>query len=165
MIVTFLLSGMWHGAGWTFLLWGLYQGIFIVISMNLSKSRKRFEKKHHLKNNRLYEFFTMFVTFFIVCIGLILFRAESIGMAWEYVCGMCNRSIFTVPWLINREYYIPTFVSVLLLLLTEWVSRAKQHGLSVENCSVVFRWIFYSVIVILIVYEGGQPAPFVYFQF
>ena len=165
MIVTFLLSGMWHGAGWTFLLWGLYQGIFIVISMNLFKTRKRFEKKHHLKNNRIYEFFTMFVTFFIVCVGLILFRSESIGSAWEYVCGMCNGSLFAVPMLINRQYYIPTFLAVLLLLLTEWQSRIKQHGLSVENRGVVFRWILYSVIVILIVFEGGQSVPFVYFQF
>ena len=165
MIITFLLSGMWHGAGWTFLLWGLYQGIFIVISMNLSKTRKRFEKKHHLKNSRIYEFFTMFVTFFIVCIGLVLFRAESIVQAWEYVCGMCNGSLFNVPWLINRKYYIPTLLAILLLLLTEWQSRTKQHGLSIENCSTVSRWLFYSVIVILIVYEGGQPAPFVYFQF
>lgn len=156
---------MWHGAGWTFLLWGLYQGIFIVISMNLSKSRKRFEKKHHLKDNRLYEFFTMFVTFFIVCIGLVLFRAESIGMAWEYVCELCDKSLYTGPWLINRPYYIPTFVAVALMLLMEWLSRTKQHGLSVENCHFMIRWLLYSSIVLFIVFEGGQPAPFVYFQF
>ena len=166
IIINMVVVGLWHGANWTFVVFGLYHGLLFV-PLVLSGA---FMKKDQLKINKiglpvLKDLGRMLLTFALVVFGVIIFRAESIGMAWEYVCGMCNRSIFTLPWLINREYYIPTFVSVLLLLLTEWVSRTKQHGLSVENCSVVFRWIFYSAIVILIVYEGGQPAPFVYFQF
>lgn len=166
IIINMVVVGLWHGANWTFVVFGLYHGLLFV-PLVLSGA---FMKKDRLSTNKiglpvLKDLGRMLLTFALVVFGVVIFRAENIGQAWEYVCGMCNRSIFTVPWLINREYYIPTFVSVLLLLLTEWVSRAKQHGLSVENCSVVFRWIFYSVIVILIVYEGGQPAPFVYFQF
>jgi D-alanyl-lipoteichoic acid acyltransferase DltB (MBOAT superfamily) len=165
MIITFLLSGMWHGAGWTFLLWGLYQGVFIVISMNVSKSRKKFEKKHGLKNNGIWEVFTMGVTFMIVCVGLILFRAESIGVAWEYVKGICNGSLLSVPWLINRHYYIPVLCSIIILVITEWIQRDCKHGLSIESYNVVIRWLLYGLIVLLIVFEGGMPGPFVYFQF
>ena len=164
--VIFLLSGFWHGANWTFIAWGAYHAVLFLPLILTGKNRKY---TNQVAEGRflptLKETGQMLLTFFLAVIGWIIFRAESIGQAWEYVCGMCNRNMFTVPWLINRDYYFPTFVSVLLLLLTEWVSRAKQHGLSVENCGVVFRWIFYSAIVILIVYEGGQPAPFVYFQF
>ena len=164
--VIFLLSGFWHGANWTFIAWGAYHAVLFLPLILTGKNRKY---TNQIAEGRLLptlkEAGQMLLTFFLAVFGWIIFRAESIGMAWEYVCEMCNGSMFTVPWLINRDYYIPTFVAVLLLLLTEWVSRAKQHGLSVENCSVVFRWIFYSAIVILIIYEGGQPAPFVYFQF
>lgn len=167
MIVTFLLSGMWHGAGWTFLLWGLYQGIFIVISMNLSKSRKRFEKKHRLKENRLYEFFTMFVTFFIVCIGLILFRAESIGVAWEYIQGMlqfgtikASYRFFTWPgmW--------PTNLFIGIMLITEWLHRNREHGMDVSY--IKYSWvrfaIYYGFILLVLAYYG-QEQSFIYFQF
>lgn len=164
--IIFLVSGFWHGANWTFIAWGAYHAVLFLPLILTGKNRKY---TNQVAEGRIVptvkEMGQMLLTFFLVVIGWIIFRVESIGMAWQYFCGMCNKSMFTMPWLINRDYYIPTFVAVLLLLLTEWVSRTKQHGLSVENCCVVFRWIFYSAIVIFIVYEGGQPAPFVYFQF
>ena len=164
--IIFLLSGFWHGANWTFIAWGAYHAILFLPLILTGKNRKY---TNQIAEGRvlptLKETGQMLLTFFLAVVGWIIFRAESIGMALEYVCGMCDKSMFTIPWLINREYYIPTFVAVLLLLLTEWGARTKQHGLSVENCGGAFRWIFYSAIVVLIVYEGGQPAPFVYFQF
>ncbi len=164
--VIFLLSGFWHGANWTFIAWGAYHAVLFLPLILTGKNRKY---TNQIAEGRslptLKEAGQMLLTFFLAVMGWIIFRAESIGQAWEYVCGMCNGSLFNVPWLINRKYYIPTFVAILLLLLTEWQSRTKQHGLSIENCNTVSRWLFYSVIVILIVFEGGQPVPFVYFQF
>ncbi len=160
MIVTFLLSGMWHGAGWTFLLWGLYQGIFIVISMNLSKSRKRFEKKHHLKDSWVWEVFTMVVTFMIVCIGLILFRAESIGMAWGYVCGIFNSDFFAVPSVARR-----LLAFVVLLILIEWLHREKNHGMEIADKTLLIRWGYYLFIVLMIFVFGAFNESFIYFQF
>ena len=171
MIVTFLLSGMWHGAGWTFLLWGLYQGIFIVISMNLFKPRKRFEKKHHLKDNKMYEFFTMLVTFFIVCIGLVLFRAESIGQAWEYICGMSQSdTIMACYRFFKRPALWPTNLFIVIMLVVEWLQREKEHGLAgfnkllkIQNEKVMA--IIYALILVLIILYGGQLTSFIYFQF
>ena len=164
MIVTFLLSGMWHGAGWTFLLWGLYQGVFIVISMNLSRSRKRFEKKHHLKNNRLYEFFTMFVTFFIVCIGLVLFRAESIGQAWNFICEIFNTSLFEMPFM-----YVGTkkrLLLVAIMLVLEWISRKKEHALQYNsNMPSWLAWICSLAIALIMLEFAGNSQSFIYFQF
>ena len=163
MIITFLLSGMWHGAGWTFLLWGLYQGVFIVISMNLSKSRKRFEKRHHLKDNKIYEFFTMLVTFFIVCVGLVLFRAESIGQAWEYVCGVSNVSLFTMP---EAKGNTALIMNILVLLLVEWLQRGKSHALELSAIHKSFiKWAIYLGVLFLIIAFGGNAKNFIYFQF
>ena len=164
--IIFLVSGFWHGANWTFIAWGAYHAILFLPLILTGKNRKY---TNQVAEGRwlptLKETGQMLLTFFLAVVGWIIFRAETIGQAWEYVCGMCNSSLFSVPWLINRNYYIPTFVAILLMLLTEWMSRTKQHGFSLENRSVVYRWLFYSAIVVLIVFEGGQPVPFVYFQF
>ena len=166
MIITFLLSGMWHGAGWTFLLWGLYQGIFIVVSMNLSKSRKRFEKKHHLKDNKVYGFFTTFVTFFVVCVGLILFRASGMPSALHYLEGMlqwdtlrASYRFFTLP-----EMW-PTNLFIVIMLVVEWLQRGREHGLEIASYNKVLRCVLYCAIAFSIFVYGGQPVPFVYFQF
>ena len=171
MIVTFLLSGMWHGAGWTFLLWGLYQGIFIVISMNTSKARRKFEKRNKLKDNKLYEVFTMIVTFFIVTIGLILFRAESIVQAWEYACGMMQ---FGTLRAFYRFFTLPeirlTNLFVVIMLVVEWLQRDKQHGFEgLDKLYILrnkyLRPIFYALLLLLVLVYGGKHASFIYFQF
>ncbi|MDO5342769.1 MAG: MBOAT family O-acyltransferase [Bacteroidia bacterium] len=169
MIVTFLLSGLWHGASWTFVAWGLYQGVFIVISMNLGKRRKKFEKKHKLKNNMAYEFLCMFVTFFIVCIGLVLFRAESIGQAWEYVCGMMQFGTLKAVYrffLPNRLLCWPTNLFIIIMLVVEWVSRNKQHGLNLQKVKPsIVRYLIYYAILTFIILNFGTKQAFIYFQF
>ena len=171
MIVTFLLSGMWHGAGWTFLLWGLYQGIFIVISMNLSRPRKRFEKKHHLKDNGLYEVFSMLVTFFIVCNGLILFRAESIGQAWEYFQGMLQFGTIKAGYrFFTWSVMWPANLFIVLMLVVEWLQRGKQHGLELGNVKNN-NWLtwgvyyFFIVLILICVINNDEVKSFIYFQF
>ena len=164
--IIFLLSGFWHGANWTFIVWGAYHAILFLPLILTGKNRKYTNQiAEGCILPTLKETGQMLLTFFLAVIGWIIFRAESIGIAWEYVCELCDKSLYTGPWLINRPYYIPTFVAVALMLLMEWLSRTKQHGLSVENCHFMIRWLLYSSIVLFIVFEGGQPAPFVYFQF
>ena len=166
MIVTFLLSGLWHGAGWTFVLWGLYQGIFIVISMNLAKSRKRFEKKHKLKNNRLYECLTILVTFAIVCVGLILFRANSVSLAWGYFCNIFSKNMFSVPWLMDQHYYLPVLLSIIVMLVVEWLQRDKEHAFDLSGIkSQVLRFSIYYAMLIVLFWFGGHSESFIYFQF
>jgi D-alanyl-lipoteichoic acid acyltransferase DltB (MBOAT superfamily) len=167
MIITFLFSGMWHGAGWTFLLWGLYQGIFIVISMNLAKSRKRFEKRHHLKDHRIYEFFTMSATFFIVCIGLILFRAESIGQAWEYMAGMMQWGTLRASYrfFVQSDVW-PCSLAVIVMLVVEWLQRDKEHGLVLDHINQLWvRTLIYYGLVVVCTLVSGKSSTFIYFQF
>ena len=166
MIVTFLLSGLWHGAGWTFVLWGLYQGVFIVISMNLAKQRKRFEKKHKLKNNRLYEHLTMLVTFAIVCVGLILFRADSVSLAWGYFCNIFGKSLISVPWLMDQHYYLPVLLSIVVLFVVEWIQRDKEHAFDLSGIkSHTLKFSIYYLMLVVLFWFGGHAESFIYFQF
>ena len=136
-----------------------------MISMNLSKSKKRFEKRHHLKDNKIYEFFTMLVTFFIVCVGLILFRAESIGQAWEYVCGIFDKSLFSVPWIYSATYILPMPFILLVLIVLEWIGREKGCPIQLNYTRKVWKWVVYVLFVMMIFAFGTSSESFIYFQF
>ena len=108
----------------------------------------------------------MFLTFILAVFGWIIFRAESIGRAWEYFQGMLQFGTFRASYrFFTLPDMWPTNLFVVIMLVVEWWQRGMWHGLSIENHSKELRWVLYSVVVLLIVFEGGVPVPFVYFQF
>ena len=131
--IIFLLSGFWHGANWTFVAWGAYHAILFLPLILTGKNRKY---TNQVAEGRILptwrEAGQMLLTFFLAVVGWIIFRAESIGMAWEYVCGMCNSSLFSVPWLNNRYFYIPLFLNLILIIIVEWINRYASHSLDLN---------------------------------
>lgn len=165
--IIFLVSGFWHGANWTFIAWGAYHAILFLPLILLGKNRKN---TNIVAEGRLLpsfnEFSRMLLTFALVVIGWIIFRAESIGQAWEYVCGIFNASLLSVPWLKTRFYYIPLFVFICIMLVVEWLQRDKQHGLNqIRIKNKVIRWLIYIVLIYTMLYLGGETEEFIYFQF
>lgn len=167
IVITFVLIGMWHGANWTFALFGLYHGL-LYIPLILSGA---FFKKTKLKTNKLglpvaKDFGRMILTFVLVVIGLILFRADSVGQTLEYVSSICDFSILKGPWLINRLYYIPQFIFIAIMMIAEWQQRTKEHGLVLDQIpSKILRYCIYGILVILLIWVGGHAETFIYFQF
>ena len=167
IVITFVLIGMWHGANWTFALFGLYHGL-LYIPLILSGA---FFKKTKLKTNKLglpvaKDFGRMVLTFFLVVLGLILFRADSITQVWDYIRGACNKNLLTIPYLMNRLYYIPLICFIILMLIVEWVQRKEQHGLVLGAVQCKFlRYCIYVGLVILMVWVGGKAETYIYFQF
>jgi len=167
--IIFLLSGFWHGANWTFIAWGAYHAILFLPLILTGKNRKY---TNQIAEGRLLptlkETGQMLLTFFLAVIGWIIFRAESIGQAWEYVCGMCDKSMFTVPWLISRAFYIPLFVSIMTMLVFEWITKAKNHPFALNELRIN-TWIkrlCYIVITLLTIWWGNFAYnQFIYFQF
>lgn len=163
-LVIFVLSGFWHGANWTFVVWGAYHAILFLPLILTGKNRKY---TNQVAEGRflptLKEIGQMLLTFFLVLIGWIVFRAERIGMAWEYVCGMCRRSLFAMP---DAKGLSALAMNILILLSVEWVQREKKHGLDVATVKsgIVRRLIFIGVLLLLFAF-GGQTADFIYFQF
>ena len=112
----------------------------------------------------------MFVTFALVVFGWIIFRATGMKTLTAWMTGIFDSSLFTVPWLINRYYYIPLTISITILLLVEWVSRHCNHGL--ENIETMqpfkkqwIRIISYALMLLIILYCRGNITEFIYFQF
>lgn len=163
MIVTFLISGLWHGADWSFVMWGLYQGVFIVLSTNIAKRRKKFEKQHTLKNKRFYQVLTILITFTIICFGLIFFRANSITDAF-----MVIHSLFTDfgSLFIDTTSLLLGGISLVVLLLKDAKDEFGWRMYAMHSKYKILRYIsvvgLITFIMLFGVLDGGQ---FIYFQF
>lgn len=167
IIINMVVVGMWHGANWTFAVFGLYHGLLFV-PLILSGA---FFKKAKIQTNKLglpvlKDFGRMVLTFTLVTIGLMIFRADNVPQVWEYMCGICDKSLLSTPWLMTQIYYIPQFLFILLMFAAEWIQRKQEYALAIDAIqSKTLRYSIYSLIVILLMWVGGQAETFIYFQF
>ena len=167
IIINMVLVGLWHGANWTFVVFGLYHGV-LFIPLILSGA---FMRKEELKTNRLglpvlKDFGRIVLTFAFMAFGAIIFRAESIGQAWDYLCKICDTSLFTLPWLMNRHFYVTVVLSILTCLVVEWIQRDKEHAFDLQGIkSHGLKFFLYYLVIAVIFWFGGHAETFVYFQF
>ena len=166
--IIFIVSGFWHGANWTFILWGLYHALLFVPLLLMEKNRKN---TNIVAENKLLptwkEFFSIIITFILVTFGWIIFRADNLSMAFNYIANIFSYSIFQLPKLsfINFWNLVPAILSIIILLFMEWIHRKKHFGLDISFKSKVVRWILYIVLILLIIELGGSQQDFIYFQF
>ena len=164
--VIFLLSGFWHGANWTFIAWGAYHALLFLPLILLGKNRKY---TNQVAEGRLLptwrETLQILFTFLLVVIGWIIFRAETITQAWEYLYGMCTTSVFSLPWIESAKAFLPIPIVLLIAILFEWLNRNKNHSLEIHSLKTPLRWVIYVFFCCLILVFGAQPETFIYFQF
>ena len=166
--IIFLVSGIWHGANWTFLIWGAYHAVLFLPLILLGKNRKytgQVAEGRWLPTWR--ETVQMLLTFGLVVIGWIIFRAETMGQAWEIIGQICSNSLISVPHLGTRVFYLPLFANLLILILVEWINRNRQHPLEISFVhSHGVKFAIYIVLILLIIFfTPATPSPFIYFQF
>ena len=166
--VIFLLSGFWHGANWTFIVWGVYHALLFLPLILMGKNRKY---QDTVAEGRFFpsfkEFGQMLLTFFLVTIGWIIFRAESIGMAWGYLKGMIQ------PGTLRASYRFFTLmdvrfcaVFVIIMLMVEWFDRRKDCPFTGALFkSKPIRWSFYVLLGIVVFFFRQDSSAFIYFQF
>lgn len=165
-LVVFSVSGLWHGANWTFICWGLYHACLISLFLLLGINTKQ---KDIVAQGRwlptLKELAQMAVTFILVVIGWIIFRAENVGQAYEFITQMLT-TMFDDSYIRYGKLYL---IYGMLLLLVEWLQRDKQHALQLPATGpfrfAVVRYIIYIAIVYIIVIYAGEVQTFIYFQF
>lgn len=161
--VIFLVSGLWHGANWTFILWGAYHALLFV-PLLLTGSNRRFTNTVAQDKilPSLRELWQMGATFALAAFGWIIFRAENIGQAYHYIQKIFSTTLFTIPG--NKEPI--ALASILILLGVEWMQRNNQHGFShIAIKRRPLRWILYLFILWSIFEFAGQNETFIYFQF
>ena len=170
--VIFLLSGFWHGANWTFVLWGAYHALLFVPLLLVGKNRRYRDtvatitlpdgtiKTKWLPS--LKELGQMILIFALAVLGWIIFRADSLMMIQEYVVGMCNSSIFSIP---NTSGINALLLNIAVLICVEWWMRTKQHGLDIKHLYPVLRYAIYAGLLFMLFAFSGQTVNFIYFQF
>lgn len=166
IFIIFLVSGLWHGANWTFLVWGAYYAILFLPLILAGKNRKH---TNQVAEGRFLptwkETGQMLLTFFLALIGWIVFRAESIVQAWGYIQGMTDGNLFRSPWIYNSTYMLPMPIILLVFIVLEWTGRNKECPLKVNGTKKIWQWLVYILFVVMI-FSFGKPAEsFIYFQF
>ena len=146
------------------MVWGAYHAMLFMPLILMGKNRRFTDT---VAANRILptwrETGQMLLTFFLVVIGWIIFRAESITQAWEYLGGMCDWSILTLP--IRKKFSLRLLVLILVMLTVEWMQRNKMHGLAFNGTPAWLRWACYVMIFLILLIFGGQVETFIYFQF
>ena len=160
LIVTFLASGLWHGANYTFLLWGLFHGVGQVLEKILEKWFVKFQ-------NRL-------LTFFLVVLGWIFFRADTISEAF-YVLGHMWIGISSpVNYMMNgiRDFHmtpldgVSVIVPVIMLIVYDYVSLKTDPISRISALSPKARWaVYYGFLLFFLLFASFNAREFVYFQF
>jgi len=162
IIITFTVSGFWHGADWKFVFWGFLNGIYYIPLMLFNKQNAHTEivAKGRLLPS-LADFSGMMLTFAVTLFAWIFFRAESMSHSINYIKGIFSSSFFLVPGIARLKHLIIIFIFVGF----EWIQREKEHQLKIENLPFFIRWTIYLILWLLIILFFTKGKEFIYFQF
>ena len=157
-LFVFTLSGFWHGANWTFIIWGLLNGLFILPNLLFNKKNNQIISPVKKSLN----IFKILVTFSLITFTWIFFRSNTISQAFEYINHMFSKSLFIYPIQHGMAITLP-LISVLFLI--EWL-RKNESKLSEPVCLPTFlRWTVYLTLIIICLAFFKQNQAFIYFQF
>jgi alginate O-acetyltransferase complex protein AlgI len=162
--VTWFLSGLWHGANYTFIVWGGIHGFLLVINRLNEKPRRKFLKYIKINNKNVFlKTLDFLLTFILIMLSWIFFRSENIGFAVEYILKMFSNSVFSVPQIIPKT----TIFCVIVFFFIEWLGRHNEYAFAsfVLKFPVPVRWIFYYLIIFSIFFFSGSNQQFIYSQF
>lgn len=163
--VVFLLSGLWHGANWTFVAWGLFQLFgYLPLLWRKSASRPTGEETSFSWLPSWRSAARMLLTFGFVCVGWVFFRSETLGAAFGRLHVMFCDFALMKPYCGMR-----VFVPVLFVVLTEWLTRRRRYVLDFPAVGPLrlraVRWLVYYALIFAVFYWGGEQSAFIYFQF
>lgn len=167
--IIFMVSGFWHGANWTFIVWGAINAIYFLPLLLTNKNR---DNLGIMAQGRYFptakESLLMLKTFGLTVFAWIFFRAENIGHAFDYISGIFSGSLFKAPMFLDGERYQLTLILVLVFMLLEWKGREGEYAIAQlgQEWHRPLRWGFYSLILFAIgMFMPSNESPFIYFQF
>ncbi len=165
VFIIFLVSGFWHGANWTFIIWGALNALYFLPIFLTNNNRNNLDIVAHNKYLPcIKEFLLICLTFGLTVFAWIFFRAENIGHAISYI-----KAIFS-PSLFEHSEIFPSGLLLLILffLFIEWINRNKQYGLekfSKQKFKFLDVLLLYIVFWSIIIWNSSKKVEFIYFQF
>lgn len=175
LMITMALGGLWHGASWSFVVWGIYHGLCLVIHRHFSMFREQSKLFQGFFQSRLFSFLSVVLTFHVVVVGWVFFRIHDIGVAFS----MVKKMVLFSPLLMRQEAGqflilkpdLPVVVPVVLimvaiLLLTNMpISYLREKGF-LQRIPAPLRAVYFSILILaMVAFLPDNNAPFIYFQF
>lgn len=163
--VVFLVSGLWHGANWTFVCWGILNAIYVLPLVISGRNR------HHVDSiparPSVMDLIKILFTFSLTLIGWIFFRAENVGAAFEYLSLLFSLSIFELPEMSGAKGALITLCLVVGFVAVEWWGRLSDYGIQrIGRYGWKIRWMIYYILVFcMLIFGSFESNPFIYFQF
>jgi len=166
--IIFIVSGFWHGANWTFIMWGILNALYFLPLLLTNNNRNNL---HIVAEGRTYptlkELLSIILTFTLTVFAWIFFRADSIPHALDYISGIFSSSLLSIPHLEGARDACITGVLIVFFIVIEWKGRMHQYALA--NLELkwrkTIRYAMYYLLIFLIFWFGGKEQQFIYFQF
>ena len=165
----FIVSGFWHGANWTFIVWGALNALYFLPLLLLNKNRTNTDTVAQGKYlPSIKEFIQIGLTFSLTVLAWVFFRAENIGHAFSYLSSIFSKSLLSFPRFPLMKLAFTTVIMIAIFIVIEWIGRNKQYA--IENAVNIkqnyLRYSLYIAIVIAIMVMGNfNENQFIYFQF
>lgn len=167
--VIFIVSGFWHGANWTFIVWGALNAVYFLPLMLTNNNRKNLAI---VAQGSLFpsikEILQILLTFALTVIAWIFFRAENMSHALNYLSEIFSFSFFSRPDFPGINAASMLGILILFFIIMEWLGREQQYAIEKLGAqkSRFVRWLFYAFVIFLIgMYTQTEQTPFIYFQF
>lgn len=173
--IIFIVSGFWHGANWTFMMWGFLNALYIMPSILFNTNRNNLDNVAQGKTfPSVKELFQMLITFSLTVIAWIFFRARSIHHALAYIRDMFKglfqqETYGSAASFFKHEVGFALPALLVFFMVTEWLGREQQYA--IQEVGVKFkrpvRWaLYYGLVLIIFYFAGsGKEQEFIYFQF
>ena len=166
----FLVSGFWHGANWTFIIWGALNAIYFLPLLLTNSNRNNLGVVSEGKLfPSLRELFSMITTFILTLFAWIFFRADNLNHAISYIAGIFSKTILSTPVFSGRSDAIITLSFITIFLFIEWLGRGNQFAIAnlSRNIKSPLKYLCYYLIIISIIYGllSNDNSEFIYFQF
>lgn len=170
-MIIFIVSGFWHGANWTFIIWGALNALYFLPLLLRKKNRTNMEI---VAPGRFFPSFRdatkILSTFGLTVLAWVFFRAENVSHAFSYLAEIFSPSLFSIPSIVGGiAQSLPTLALVLVMLLAEWLQRDQEHVLAWNNWRFYkpAKWALKLAMVELILLESlaSTSQEFIYFDF
>ena len=162
--IIFLVSGFWHGANWTFIVWGLLNALFIMPSIVFKTNRSNIEIVAAGKILPSFkEFISIVITFALTTFAWVFFRSTTLSNAYSFLKAIVTNQKASIDLSLRGNFV----AVVILFFIIEWFGREQEFAIQkfILKWAAPFRYAFYLILIFALFWFGGKDEQFIYFNF
>ncbi|MEO8169034.1 MAG: MBOAT family O-acyltransferase [bacterium] len=169
LFFVFVISGLWHGASWTFVVWGALHGLYLVSSIWTASIRSKIGGFFHLDRYPIvHKYIRILLVFHMVLVGWIFFRAKTISEAWYILTHLFDfngvTNVFSLG--LDKREMVVALLAILVMESVHYVQRKSHVRHVLAGKPALLRWSLYiAIVLVILVFGEFTSQDFIYFQF